>query len=92
MITSIRKFLALAATSGTVLSTLAQEAFPLRPIHLLLLRNPSLANLLERCALSVPCHRVGEAPVGLMLIGEHGADLRLLSIGRAAEPVVSPEH
>lgn len=60
--------------------------------NLLLLRNPSLANFLDRCALSVPCHRAGEAPVGLMLIGEHGADLRLLSIGRAVEPVVSPEH
>ncbi len=58
----------------------------------LLLRNPSLANFLDRCALSVPCHRAGEAPVGLMLIGEHGADLRLLSIGRAVEPVISPEH
>src|SRR5574340_74281 len=33
-------------------------------INLFLLRNPSLANFLDRCALSVPCHRAGEAPVG----------------------------
>ena len=32
----------------------------------------------------------GEAPVGLMLIGEHGADRRLLAIAAAIETVVSP--
>lgn len=60
--------------------------------NLFLLRNPSLANFLDRCALSVPCHDAGEAPVGLMLIGEHGSDRRLLSIGRAVEAVISPQH
>lgn len=35
----------------------------------LLLRNPTLVNLLDGCALSLPCHRPesGELPVGLML-------------------------
>jgi aspartyl-tRNA(Asn)/glutamyl-tRNA(Gln) amidotransferase subunit A len=56
--------------------------------NLFLLRNPSIANFLDRCALSVPCHRKGEAPVGLMLIGEHGDDRRLLSIGHAVEAVI----
>lgn len=60
--------------------------------NLFLLRNPSLANFLDRCALSIPCHRKGEAPVGLMLIGEHGGDRRLLAVGQAVEPVVSPEE
>ena len=53
--------------------------------NLLLLRNPSLANFLDRCALSLPCHRQGDAPVGLMLMGEHGSDRRLLAIGKAVE-------
>lgn len=61
-------------------------------INLFLLRNPSLGNFLDRCALSIPCHRTGEAPVGLMLMGEHGDDRRLLAIGQAVEAVVSPEH
>ena len=37
----------------------------------LLLRNPSAINFLDGCALSLPCHRAGEMPVGLMVW--HGA-------------------
>jgi aspartyl-tRNA(Asn)/glutamyl-tRNA(Gln) amidotransferase subunit A len=54
------------------------------------LRNPSIANFLDRCSISIPCHRAGEAPVGLMLFGEHDGDRRLLAIAAAIEKVVSP--
>ena len=37
----------------------------------LLLRNPSVINMLDGCALSLPCHTPGELPVGLMVW--HGA-------------------
>jgi aspartyl-tRNA(Asn)/glutamyl-tRNA(Gln) amidotransferase subunit A len=47
-------------------------------------------NFLDRCSISLPCQRAGDAPVGLMLIGEHGADRRLLAIAAAIEQVVSP--
>lgn len=60
--------------------------------NLFLLRNPSLANFLDRCAISLPCHRAGEAPVGLMLLGEHGADRRLLAIARSVAQVVNAGH
>ena len=53
--------------------------------NMLLIRNCGLANFLDRCALTVPCHRPGEAPVGLMLFGETMGDRRLLSIGLAVE-------
>jgi aspartyl-tRNA(Asn)/glutamyl-tRNA(Gln) amidotransferase subunit A len=53
--------------------------------NLLVLRNPSIANFLDRCALSLPCNQPGQPPVGLMLMGEHGADRRLLGIGLAVE-------
>ena len=33
----------------------------------LLLRNPSVVNMLDGCALSLPCHAAGEMPVGLMV-------------------------
>jgi aspartyl-tRNA(Asn)/glutamyl-tRNA(Gln) amidotransferase subunit A len=56
--------------------------------NLLVLRNPSIANFLDRCALSLPCSQPGEPPVGLMLMGEHGADRRLLGIGLAVERVL----
>lgn len=41
-------------------------------INALLLRNPSVVNLLDGCALTLPCHADGELPVGLMVW--HGAD------------------
>lgn len=53
-------------------------------INLLLLRNPSIANFLDRCAISIPCHRPGDPPVGFMLMGEHMGDRRLLAISAAA--------
>jgi len=60
--------------------------------NMLLLRNASLANFLDRCAISVPCHRSGEPPVGLMIMGEHGADRRLLAIARPiADQVMSSD-
>ena len=60
--------------------------------NMLLLRNASLANFLDRCAISLPCHRQGEAPVGLMIMGEHGADRRLLAIARpVADQVMSSD-
>jgi aspartyl-tRNA(Asn)/glutamyl-tRNA(Gln) amidotransferase subunit A len=61
-----------------------------RHANFLVLRNPALANFLDRCSISIPCHHAGNAPVGLMLIGEHGADRRLMSIAAAIETVVSP--
>jgi aspartyl-tRNA(Asn)/glutamyl-tRNA(Gln) amidotransferase subunit A len=57
----------------------------------LLLRNTLVSNFLDRCALTVPCHDRGEAPVGLSLVGEALADRRLLQIGLAVETCIAPE-
>lgn len=54
-------------------------------INLLLLRNPSVANFLDRCAISLPCHRQGDPPVGFMLMGETMGDAKLLAVARAVE-------
>ncbi|MBP0444338.1 amidase [Roseomonas sp. SSH11] len=59
------------------------EAF--NRINLLLLRNTAVANFLDRCSVSMPCHEEGQAPVGLMLVGEHGGDTRLFSVAQAVE-------
>jgi aspartyl-tRNA(Asn)/glutamyl-tRNA(Gln) amidotransferase subunit A len=56
--------------------------------NLLMLRNPSIANFLDRCAISLPCHEQGKAPVGLMLMGEQGADWRILGIAHAVEQLL----
>jgi aspartyl-tRNA(Asn)/glutamyl-tRNA(Gln) amidotransferase subunit A len=67
-----------------------KEDEPYRRANMLVLRNPSIANFLDGCAISLPCHRAGEAPVGLMLFGAHGADRRLFAMSAAIEQVVSP--
>lgn len=54
-------------------------------LNALVLRNPSLANFLDRCSISLPIHRPGEAPVGLMLIGHRDEDERLFSVANAIE-------
>ncbi len=53
-----------------------------------IIRNPSIVNMLDRCALSIPCHNADELPVGLSLMGEHGDDRKLLAMGLSVEAVV----
>ena len=54
----------------------------------LLLRNPSLVNLLDGCALSLPCQRAGGWPVGLMVWGPALADDRVLAASLAIEQIL----
>ena len=51
----------------------------------LMLRNPTLINFLDGCAVSLPIHRAGDAPVGLSLAGSAGQDARLLNVALAVE-------
>jgi aspartyl-tRNA(Asn)/glutamyl-tRNA(Gln) amidotransferase subunit A len=55
----------------------------------MLLRNPSVANFLDRCAISITCHRPGDPPVGFMLMGERMGDRRLLAAAAAAEAALA---
>jgi len=41
------------------------------------LRNCTLINMIDGCAISLPAHREGEVPVGLMLAAAAGADRRV---------------
>jgi aspartyl-tRNA(Asn)/glutamyl-tRNA(Gln) amidotransferase subunit A len=56
----------------------------------LLLRNTSVVNMLDGCAISIPCQVAGELPVGLMLW--HGAmrDDAILNIAQQAEAALGP--
>lgn len=53
----------------------------------LLLRNPALINLLDGCAVSIPCHAHGSLPVGLTVAGPALQDARILAIAAAIEAV-----
>ena len=56
--------------------------------NLLMLRNPSLGNFLDRSAVSLPCHEAGTAPVGLMVMGETMGDAKTLSVAAGIEAVL----
>lgn len=55
----------------------------------LILRNPTLINFLDGCALSLPCQAAGTAPVGLMISGSNGADRRILAVGLGVEALLA---
>ena len=57
-------------------------------VNMLQLRNTAAGNFLDRCAISLPCHRPGDAPVGLMLMGETMGDARLFAIAAAVEEII----
>jgi len=56
--------------------------------NLLSLRNCTLINMIDGCAVSLPCHREGEVPVGLMLAASGGSDRRIFELAAAMEAVI----
>jgi aspartyl-tRNA(Asn)/glutamyl-tRNA(Gln) amidotransferase subunit A len=54
-------------------------------VNALLLRNPSVVNMLDGCAISIPCHAPDELPVGLMLWHAALHDDTVLAIAAQAE-------
>ncbi len=58
-------------------------------VNLMQLRNTALGNFLDRCAISLPANRAGEAPVGLMLMGETMGDAKLFRIASAVEAALA---
>jgi aspartyl-tRNA(Asn)/glutamyl-tRNA(Gln) amidotransferase subunit A len=56
--------------------------------NLLSLRNCTLINMIDGCAISLPAHREGEAPVGLMLAASGGADRRIFELAAGMEGVI----
>jgi aspartyl-tRNA(Asn)/glutamyl-tRNA(Gln) amidotransferase subunit A len=52
------------------------------------LRNCTLINMIDGCAISLPCHREGEVPVGLMLAASGGNDRRLFELAAGIEGAI----
>ena len=55
-----------------------------------LLRNPATVNMLDGCALSLPCHASGEWPVGLMVWSGTLRDDVVLDVSSTIEAALSP--
>jgi aspartyl-tRNA(Asn)/glutamyl-tRNA(Gln) amidotransferase subunit A len=89
----------LAGLDGWLAPTCAAIASPLASVEndeaeyfkvqMRLARNTAPVNMLDGCALSLPCHEPGEGPVGLMLAGVAGADAHVLAAGLAVEAVLA---
>jgi aspartyl-tRNA(Asn)/glutamyl-tRNA(Gln) amidotransferase subunit A len=59
-------------------------------VNLLMLRNPTVVNIVDGCAVSVPIHVAGDAPVGLMVAGLAGEDAGVLRIAAWIEEHTCP--
>jgi len=81
--------LVLPTTANTppVIADLADDkAFTIQ--NLRALRNCTLINVLDGCAISLPAHRDGEVPVGLMLAAAGGSDRRILELAAGMENII----
>jgi aspartyl-tRNA(Asn)/glutamyl-tRNA(Gln) amidotransferase subunit A len=81
--------LVLPTTANTppVIADLADDkAFATQ--NLRALRNCTLINMLDGCAISLPAHREGEVPVGLMLAAAGGSDRRIFELAAGMENII----
>ena len=67
---------------------LGRDAETYRRVNRLMLRNTNPINFLDGCALTLPVHAPGDAPVGMMVAGFPGEDELVLSAGLALEGTV----
>jgi len=54
-----------------------------------IMRNNGLINFLDGCAVTMPCHEPGAAPVGFMVCGTAMSDRRILAVAAAIERALS---
>jgi aspartyl-tRNA(Asn)/glutamyl-tRNA(Gln) amidotransferase subunit A len=52
------------------------------------LRNCTLINMIDGCAISLPAHREGDVPVGLMLAASGGSDRRIFELAGSIEGAI----
>ena len=75
------------AITPPAIADLADDAAYTRA-NVLSLRNCTLINTIDGCAISLPCHREGDAPVGLMLAAAGGSDRRIFELAAGIETMV----
>jgi aspartyl-tRNA(Asn)/glutamyl-tRNA(Gln) amidotransferase subunit A len=87
----------LAPYDALVLPTTANTPPPLADMaddkifaraNLRALRNCTLINMIDGCAISLPAHREGDVPVGLMLAAAGGSDRRIFELAAGMENVI----
>lgn len=76
-------------TVAPTITELSEDDEAFTRVNLAMLRNSTLINMMDGCAISLPMHREGEAPAGLMLARAGGEDAALFAIAAAAEAALS---
>ena len=66
-----------------------QDVEAWQAVHRRLLYPNAIANVLDRCALTLPLQPIAEPPVGLTILGETLSDHQLLAIGQAVERAIT---
>ena len=69
--------------------TSVQDVEAWQAVHRRLLYPNAIANVLDRCALTLPLQPIAEPPVGLTILGETLSDHQLLAIGQAVERAIT---
>jgi aspartyl-tRNA(Asn)/glutamyl-tRNA(Gln) amidotransferase subunit A len=80
------------ASTAPSISALERDDAEYARANFAMLRNPTTINFLDGCALSIPCHIPGEAPVGLMVAGMTNTDRHILQVGQALESALRVLH
>jgi aspartyl-tRNA(Asn)/glutamyl-tRNA(Gln) amidotransferase subunit A len=75
-----------AITPPTIADMADDKAFA--KANVMSLRNCTLINMIDGCAISLPAHREGEAPVGLMLAASGGSDRRIFELAAGMENIL----
>jgi len=78
-----------AAIVPPVISDLDADDAAYGRANLLALRNPTLINMIDGCAISLPLTALGGEPVGLMLAGVGGTDAAVLAMAAGSADVLA---
>ena len=73
------------ATVAPAIAPLDNDEDAYGKANILMLRNTTVGNFLDTCALSIPCHAPGTGPVGLMVMAANRHDEWLARIGLSIE-------
>ncbi|MCT7378008.1 amidase family protein [Chelativorans salis] len=72
--------------------TIAEANENFDAVNAMMLRNCSLINLVDGCAMAMPTKGNGALPGSLMLAGRNGDDAHILGLARALDEVVAADH
>ena len=90
---SVKQFDALIYPTVPILPPRLAEIVELeaaRKINFRCLRNTATVNYFDGCAISLPCHQIDGAPVGMMVSTTHNRDKALFEIAATVERLLYP--